>query len=175
MKSIARLVLVGLLAALALPTLALPKYVKWTAKIAQTDARAGEGAQIILTASIVKPWHIYSLTQPEGGPVRTTAKILSGSVKAVGNSVQPAPHKEQDPAFNMVSESFVGTVAFGIPVTIDKNAKGKQTIKLQVRFMTCNASSCIPPSKEEVEITFNVAAGKARPNRIKPVTTLPKA
>ena len=175
MKSIARLVLVGLLAALALPALALPKYVKWTAKLAQTDARAGEGAQIVLTANIVKPWHIYSLTQPDGGPVRTTVKILSGGVKAVGNPVQPTPHKEQDPAFNMVSESFDGTPSFGIPIVIDKNAKGKQTIKLQVRFMTCNASSCIPPAKEEVEITFNIAAGKARPNRMKPVATLPKS
>ncbi len=174
MKSMARFVLVGLLTALALPALALPKYVKWTAKLAQTDARAGEGAQIVLTANIVKPWHIYSLTQPDGGPTRTTIKILSGGVRAVGNPVQPAPHREREPALNIVSESFDGTPSFGIPVTIDKNAKGKQTVKLQVRFMAC-ASSCIPAAKEEVEITFNVAAGKARPNRLKPVATLPKA
>ena len=174
MKSIARLALIGLLAALALPALALPKYVKWTAKLAQTDPRAGEGTQIVLTANIAKTWHIYSLTQPDGGPTRTTLKILSGAVKAVGNPVQPTPHKEKDSILKIDLESFDGTVAFGIPVTIDKSAKGKQAVKLQVRFMAC-ASSCIPAAKEEVEITFNVAEGKARPNRLKPVTTLPKA
>lgn len=175
MKSIARLALIGLLAAMAFPASALPKYVKWTAKLAQTDARAGEGAQIVLTATVASSWHIYSMTQPEGGPVRTTVKILSGSVKAVGNPVQPTPHKEKDPAFNMVSESFEGTVAFGVPVAINKDAKGKQTVKLQVRYMVCNASTCIPATKEEIEVVFNVAPGKARPNRTKPVTTLPKA
>ena len=41
-----------LLLALTVPVLAAPGDVKWTAKLAPEDARAGEGAQIVLTAQI---------------------------------------------------------------------------------------------------------------------------
>ncbi len=173
MKALAKMMLVALLIWGASPANALPKYIKWAAKLVPGDARAGEGAQIVLTATIQKPWHLYSLTQPEGGPVRTTIKLLSGSVTLVGSPVQPAPHKENDTALKITTETFEGTVSFGVPVTLAKTAKGKQTVKLQVRSQICNASTCMPPEKEEVVVTFTVSAGATRSNRTKPVTTVP--
>jgi thiol:disulfide interchange protein DsbD len=173
MKQLAKLLLVALVIMGALPASAAPKYVKWTAKFIPSDARAGEGGQIVLTASIQKPWHMYSLTQPDGGPIRTTIKLLSGAVVLSGAGVQPTPHKEQDPAFKITSETFEGTVSFGVPLTLKKEAKGSQTVKLQVRYQVCNASTCMPPEKEEISVTFKVTAGAARANRTKPVTKVP--
>ena len=45
------------------------------AKAEFTPARNGEPAVLYVTATIKPQWHIYSITQAPGGPVRTAVKI----------------------------------------------------------------------------------------------------
>jgi thiol:disulfide interchange protein DsbD len=175
MKRLGLALLVALVALLALPA-AAQKKVTWTARLIPADARAGEGAQIVLVAKLTAPWHMYSLTQPDGGPLKTTLQLLPGSaLAAAGKGVQPKPKTDFDQGFKINVEIFEGTVAFGLPVTIAKNASGAQTAKVKVRYQLCNASTCLPPEKEEIAVSFTVAKGAARPNRLKAVTTVPKA
>jgi thiol:disulfide interchange protein DsbD len=61
--------------------------VKWTA----TSRKNGKGYEVVMTATLPKPWHIYSQTTGEGGPIATSFKFtknplitLNGSVKEVG-------------------------------------------------------------------------------------------
>ena len=68
-----------LLLALTVPVLAAPGDVTWTAKLAPVDARAGEGAQIVLTAQIEGDYHLYSLTKRDTGPTVTTLTLEAGA------------------------------------------------------------------------------------------------
>ena len=157
-----------------LPALA-QKNAIWTAKLAPGEVRGGEGSQIIVTATVKAPWHVYSLTQPEGGPLKTTIEVVPGAVSAFGKPVQPKPKKGFDKGFNINIETFENKVSFGVPVKIKTGVSGKQTAKLKIRFMLCNDRACLPPSTEEVTVSFVVAKGAARGGKMKPITTVPKS
>jgi thiol:disulfide interchange protein len=176
MKMMTRLMLSFLLLLGALPVLAAAGKATWTARLEPADARAGEGAQIVITGKIESTWHIYSPTTPKGGPIATTIALAkdSKSVLAGGKVVQPPPHKQHDTGFNVDVELYEGNIAFGMPVTVAPKAAGAQKATIELQYQACDASHCIPPEKVIIPVTFTVAAGKARPARLKPVTILPK-
>ncbi len=147
--------------------------VKWSATLRPTDARRGEGAQIVVTAQIPKGWHLYSTTQPAGGPIRTTLKIAPNSViLSVGAPLQPRPKVKFDKGFNLNVETFEGNVTFGLPIKIQPNASTKSKIAIQVRSMICSDTTCLPPQSETLSLRIQPASGKARAGRLKPVTQI---
>ena len=151
-----------------------PAKVKWKAILRPTDARRGEGAQIVVTAQIPKGWHLYSTTQPKGGPIATTLKIASNSaVVSSGAPLQPKPKVSFDKGFGINVETFENSVAFGLPIKIAANAPPKFKIAIQVRSMICSDTTCLPPQSETLSLLIQPAAGKARAERSKPDTQVP--
>ncbi|MGV3720717.1 MAG: cytochrome c biogenesis protein CcdA [Actinomycetota bacterium] len=168
------LLLLGLFAP---PALAAPgSKVTWKAYLSPADARAGEGAQVVVEAAIEKPWHIYSTKPPVGaGPRPTTLELAPNkSLTAEGKVIQPAPHLIFDEGFKKELEEYPGAVAFGIPVKIAAGVTGAQTLVVKTRHQACQAGMCLPPRSEDVTLTFTPAAGAARPDRLQAVTTIPK-
>lgn len=170
--------LVGML--LAFPALVqaqLEDPVKWTARLEPADTRAGEGAQIVLTAKIGSNWHLYSLKtyKTDIAPQPTTITLEPGTALTPGGKpVQPKPIENLDPNFNLQVEYYAGAVAFGLPVKVSPKATGAQKATVRVRYMVCNDTSCLPPKTVSVPVTFTVAAGAARADRLNPVLTVPK-
>ena len=161
------------LLASVLPLSAAPVKVQWTAQLQPLEARSGESAQIVLTAKIDEGWHLYSLTQPAGGSLPTTIELVSGAaLKANGKPVQPEFIKKPNDAFKIVDELYEKSVSFGIPVSVTAKT-GAQTAKVKVRYMVCNEKTCLPPKTEEIPVAFSVAAGTARADHLKPVSTIP--
>jgi thiol:disulfide interchange protein DsbD len=148
-----------------------PKYVTWTARVTPNALHPGEGAQVVLTAHIAAGWHLYSLTQPPGGPLATTITVEPGPLTQVGAGVQPPPTKQHDAGFNMTIEIYHGAVAFGVPVTV-KAGPGATSAHIKVRSQLCNASTCLPPDTVELTVPLKVVAGK--PKSTKPITATPK-
>src|SRR5215208_3300882 len=93
------LLMVGLLAP---PAGAVDDPVTWSARLEPADARAGEGAQVVVTAKMKEAWHIYSLTPPSDGvPVPTSVALGPGkALAAAGKAVQRPPVKKHDPGFD---------------------------------------------------------------------------
>lgn len=166
-----------LLGLCAPPTLAAPgSKVTWKTYLSPADARAGEGAQVVVEAVIEKPWHIYSTKPAEGGGPRPTTLELAPNkaLAADGKVVQPPPHLIFDEGFKKELEEYPGAVAFGIPVKIAAGVAGKQTVMVKTRQQACQEGMCLPPKSEDVPLTFTVAEGAARPDRLQAVTTVPK-
>src|SRR5436190_8281289 len=103
-----RSALISLLAMIACsPVCAAGKHVKWSAKLEPADARAGESAQIVLTAELDKDWHVYSQTTPPGGAKRTEIELeLGEALTPEGSAVQPAPSRKKDPNFPVDVEAY---------------------------------------------------------------------
>lgn len=150
--------------------------VAWSARVDPVDARAGEAARVLVRAIIDPGWHIYSLTQKEGGPQKTTLALKAKDVlSAAGKPAQPVPIKENDASFGMTVETFRGTVDFALPVKLAPAAKpGPHRAIIAVGYMVCNARNCLPPKTFDMPVLFRVASGRARPSRLKPVLTAPK-
>lgn len=123
--------------------------VKWTA----TSKKNANGYLVVLTAVLPKPWHIYSQSTGDGGPVATNFKFaknplvtLDGGVKEVGNLKE-----NYDKLFDTKVKYFGDQVDFVQLVKVRGNVK--TNVNVTVEYMTCDDSQCLPPTKK----TFNVS------------------
>jgi thiol:disulfide interchange protein len=174
MKTMRTLFTLLLLLALTVPVLAAPGDVTWTAKLSPEDVRAGEGAQIVLTAQIEGDYHLYSLTKRDTGPTVTTLTLeASNALVEGGAGVQPAPHTELDTGFHIDVESYTGGVAFALPVTLKAGLTGAQKAVVKVRYQVCRKGMCLLPKTVDVPVTFSAAAGAPRPDHMAALTAIP--
>ena len=123
--------------------------VKWQA----TSKKVGNSYQVILTATLPKPWHIYSQFTGRGGPLPTALKFtknplltFDGGVKEVGKLKE-----EYDTNFDTKVKYFGDKVDFVQMVKVKGNLK--TNVNVTIEYMTCDDSQCLPPTKK----TFNVS------------------
>lgn len=122
--------------------------VKWTYQAVKTGDKK---YNIIITANVDAPWHIYSQFVKKG-PVPTTVQfaknplvVINGSTKEVGNL-----EKKFDNNFGAVIGSFGGKVQFIQAVTLKVNTKTK--LNGTIEYMVCNEERCLPPTKQSFEV-----------------------
>ncbi len=154
-------VLAGLLPALlvSLTDLVLgQEVVQFRLEVHPKKVPAGSSLEAVLHARIDKGWHLYSMTQPPGGPIPTSISVERNPVfKQVGSVQQPPVHKWFDQTFEIETEYLEGDVDFRIPVKISRSASpGKQTIAVKVRFMVCSDTLCLPPRTKHLTATVSV-------------------
>ena len=141
--------------------------VRWSASVKETRVTAGSMITVTVNARIQKPWHMYSLTQPKGGPIPTSITVPEGSVYSIaGIPKQPVPTISYDESFGMDAEYFSGDVAFEVPVRIAGTAPaGSGRIVLKARYMVCNETVCLPPVTKTLEIPVTFLSLKQSPDR----------
>jgi hypothetical protein len=127
----------------------IEKPVKWSFAIKKINK---DEAVVFLKADIQNSWHIYSLDQKDGGPIKTSFTFLSGAdYSLIGKASQPTPHTKFESAFNMNVSYFENSVIFQQKIKL-KTAKGVLHGKLE--FMTCNNQKCLPP--EDLDFSLNL-------------------
>jgi thiol:disulfide interchange protein DsbD len=151
-----------------------PKRIALSATLQPPDVRAGEGAQIVVTARIDAPYHMYSLEQPAGGPVRSELKLTPGGPLTEGGPAVEPPFKAVfDPNFKMQVQEYEGEVSFGLPVTLKAGLSGAQKAEVTLHYQLCNQQNCMIPQTTPISLDFTVAPGAARPDHLKPITAVP--
>ena len=122
--------------------------VKWTYQAVKTGDKQ---YNIIITAIVDAPWHIYSQFVKKG-PVPTKVQfaknplvLLKGTTKEVGQL-----EKKFDKNFDAVIGSFGGKVQFIQAVTLKVATKTK--LNGTIEFMVCNEERCLPPTKQSFEV-----------------------
>lgn len=124
--------------------------VSWTAK----SRKKGDAYEIVLTAVLPKPWHIYSQTTGDGGPIPTKITFsknplvsLDGQVKELGTLKQ-----EYDKLFDTNVKYYGDKVEFVQLVKL--KGKVKTNVNVAVEYMTCNDSQCLPPTKKNFSVSL---------------------
>lgn len=137
--------------------------VAWSGKIVPEQVKPGQKAKVLLTGAIDSGWHLYSLTQPAGGPRPTLISLEEGSVFTIeGTPQQPKPKTAFDPNFQINTETFEGTVTFTVPIKVADSAPlGAQKLIAKVRFQVCDEHQCLPPRTKPIEIDVMIADAKA--------------
>jgi thiol-disulfide isomerase/thioredoxin len=159
------LLMVGVLALGTRPLFsATPTPVKLEASLADNALLPGATSEIAVTALLDAGWHIYSLTQPAGGPIATTVKLdPCGVLGQTGEIRQGSFEKHREPAFAVEVESFSGKAEFWIPVRVPPTATvGRHTCAVHVRYQACNGQICLPPDDHVVAVGFEVGEKKQR-------------
>lgn len=140
--------------------------VSWSLGVTK-PVKAGAKLDARLSADISGGWHLYSLTQPAGGPNATHITVTSEPMfKLAGTIKAPPPKTKFDENFGINTESYAGSVTFIIPLQADAEAQtGKQALAVSVRFQVCNETTCLPPRAVKVETFVEIAAAStASPN-----------
>ena len=156
MKKIALLLVPGLLAASSLSL----KPVRWSlvGENAPRTVIAGRTVPVTVQANIAKGWHIYSLTQPSGGPIPLRIAVegapdvtLRGLIKA------PKPEKYFDKNFSMTTELYSGSPRFTIPIAVPGRASGVRRVQVTARYQVCSDKLCLPPRTDTVHVALRIA------------------
>jgi thiol:disulfide interchange protein len=115
-----------------------------------TAAKDGQPARLFVTAAIVPGWHIYSITQPEGGPLATVIDVAQAAGVQVGKfTAMTEPARSKEAAFdNLTVESHEKSITWWAPLTLGSTVDpAKLQIRGKVRVQACDANSCLPPKE----------------------------
>jgi thiol:disulfide interchange protein DsbD len=138
--------------------------VQWTLTSDVAAVPAGSTLPLHLTAKIDEGWHLYSLTTPAGGPIRTTAELAQDPAVERAVFYQPPPVRKLDPNFNIYTETFEKQLDLVIKSELAKAAAGSVEMIAQVRYQVCNDRQCLPPRKKTASymLTISPAAPAAQ-------------
>ena len=103
--------------------------------------------ELTFTATILKPWHIYSQLTPSGGPVPTKIVFKRNPLVSVnGKAKEDGSLKNvHDQYFGVDVKYFDSQVAFIQTVNLKSNVK--TNIAGTIEYMVCNDEECLPPKK----------------------------
>lgn len=130
-----------------------------TIKAVFTAEPAGRTGTLYITATIDDGWHIYSITQPPGGPIRSNLKLGKNEGVSLAGDFQadPAPRKHVDDlAFpGLTLEEHEGTVTWAAPLKFAADVD-VQTLQIagKVYAQSCNAENCNPPKDYPFSAVF---------------------
>ena len=101
--------------------------IRWSLKSENQTVKAGATFNVQLTATIDAGWHLYSLEQPEGGPIPTRISVPGNQkFKLAGDIETPQPLVVFDPNFNLETQFYEQEAVFTVPLEIAKDATGKK-------------------------------------------------
>jgi thiol:disulfide interchange protein len=133
----------------SVPGLGQPAATPYSVAAYIVPAADNNPAMLVVTATIEPTWHIYSVTQPPGGPVRTKITLDADQPATLAGDfvADPAPSKHEEPAFNGLTveaheKSVTWTAPLELPAGVDPNTlvlTGKAFIQ------ACTDKNCLPP------------------------------
>lgn len=122
--------------------------VNWTF---QAVKKADKQYDVILTANVEAPWHIYSQFVKKG-PIPTTIEFKTNplvQIKGVAKEIGKL-EKNFDKNFDAEISYFAGKVQFVQSVTLKVASKTK--LSGTIDYTVCNDEKCLPP----ISIPFEV-------------------
>jgi len=141
----------GGLLVLALAPLAAQEHpITWSLKARERAPQQGKQFTVSLAAQIPFGWHLYSTTQPPGGPVQTVISATGDAFVRSGSERVRDPDLAPDNNFNIITETYIDSVTFTLPITA--RVAGKQTLQIKVHYQTCTDRYCLPPMDELLEL-----------------------
>ena len=125
-----------------------------------TAPAAGKPGQLFITAVVRQGWHIYSITQPPGGPLASKIKLTLPKGVQVGEfQASPPPKKSKDPAAfgDLVIETHEGTVTWHATLELRRGSM-RPGLKIpgKLNVQACDQNGCYPPR----DYAFTAVLGK---------------
>ena len=144
------------------PIQAAHQHVIWAGTAMPPQATPGGKIAVKLLATIDLGWHIYSITQPSGGPTPLRLLVPQGQLFVLAGDIKsPAPELKFDPNFGIEVQTLDSHAEFVLPIAVAAGAStGNHTLKVQARYQACDASICLPIKTDTFEIPIAVVPRK---------------
>lgn len=114
--------------------------------------KSADTYEIVVTANVAKPWHIYSQNTGDGGPLPTKFTFNANPlVTIVGKTAEKGKLvKTHDKNFNTNVLFYSNTVTF--TQTVKVKAGVKTNLTGNVNYMLCDDEKCLAPTKKTFDI-----------------------
>jgi thiol:disulfide interchange protein DsbD len=131
----------------------------WTLKPATAQVAPGAKFTADLTTKIAPGWHVYSITQPPGGPIATLITVPKGQPFTLAGAITGTmPEQAYDPNFDMQTEFYAENASFKVPLQVAADAPaGPKMLGVDVYFQVCNDRLCLPPTTVHVPLKVTIA------------------
>jgi thiol:disulfide interchange protein DsbD len=128
--------------------------VKWTFS---TDNVNGQEAELVFSAEIDYPWHLYAAKLPAGGPIATTPWYDESDAYSLVDAIIEVtkPKVKFDEGFQMEVGTLERIAEFRQKVKF--NGTGTQKVSGEIEFQVCDDNVCLPP--KSVPFSFEVNLG----------------
>jgi thiol:disulfide interchange protein DsbD len=122
----------------------------------ETVKQSGNNYQLVITATVPKPWHIYSQNTPKGGPIPTKININANPLITIGAGKAKEIGKLEKTLDKNFSAKGVEVLFYSDQVQFVQNITLKGAVKTNlsgtVEYMICDDSQCLPPTKKSFDI-----------------------
>lgn len=133
----------------------------------EATARAGEVANLIVTASMDSEWKIYALRDQGEGPIATRITVVGEVIKESGMVLEEEPIEKYDDGFLTITKTHQGGTNFSAPILLnDDILPGTYDLTVSVLFQVCNESLCYPPKEEFIVVPLTIDLGETREDRM---------
>ena len=107
---------------------------------------------VVLTANLNKPWHIYSQFTPKGGPLPTKITFATNPIITIDGDTKETGKllTDYDDNFGVDVKYFSGKVEF--VQTVKMKSTAKTGVRGSIEYMVCNDEKCLPPVKQLFDI-----------------------
>jgi hypothetical protein len=114
--------------------------------------KKGTNYEIVITATVDKPWHIYSQNTPKGGPLPTNIAFKKNPLVTISGKVVETGKLEKvyDKNASIDVLFYSGKVVFTQLVKV--KAGVKTNVSGTVEYMVCDDEQCLPPTKKTFDI-----------------------
>lgn len=118
----------------------------------EAKKKSADTYEIVITATVESPWHIYSQNTGKGGPIPTSISFKANPLVSKMGTVkeQGKLEKVYDKNFNTNVLYYSEQVAF--VQTVKVKGKIKTSISGTVEYMVCDDSQCLPPVKKSFDL-----------------------
>jgi len=116
------------------------------ARIEPAQVPIGGEATLLVTVSIEEGWHIYSIQKAEFQEPTTFKIVAPEGVEIAGPVKEPKPHIQKNDFGDTIYHE--GEITFRVPIRFAKSLTGRQTVRVRMGYMACDASGCEPPTSE---------------------------
>ena len=137
----------------------VPDPVRWSlAPPKGAGVPAGAVVNVRLAADIQPGWHVYSTSQPEGGPIATEISLPPGQPFTFARPIRaPKPYAILDPNFDMRVELYTEKAEFTLPIKVGAGTSaGAHMLAVEVRYQSCNDTICLPPRAAKLTLALAI-------------------
>jgi tetratricopeptide (TPR) repeat protein/peroxiredoxin len=133
---------------------------QWSLTVLRSATGSGGSLNVTLHAHIDRFWHLYSMTQPAGGPVAMRIALLPGApYTLVGQIRAPAPDTIPDANFGILTQTYDDSVTLRAAVRPKGGTSpGHPPLGFTITYQTCTARYCLPARTDTVESAATLSA-----------------
>lgn len=118
----------------------------------EAKKKSADTYEIVITAEVDAPWHLYSQNTGKGGPIPTTIKFKTNPLVSVTGKVNEVGKLEKTYDKNFKTNVLYYSEKVQFVQTVKLKGKVKTNVSGTVEYMVCDDSQCLPPTKKNFDL-----------------------